>query len=112
MQKRFGKPGKARKKTDLNAPTFTVADEVGGAGWGWGVRALESWKNWCENGVTGFWVAGRRLTYWPRPRCFASSGSPEGRGSQVVRQRSAKPLFVGSIPTRASKVFKVNPTEY
>ena len=28
-----------------------------------------------------------------------------GRGSQVVRQRSAKPLFVGSIPTRAS-----NPT--
>jgi hypothetical protein len=24
------------------------------------------------------------------------------RGSQVVRQRSAKPLFVGSIPTRAS----------
>ena len=27
-----------------------------------------------------------------------------GRGSQVVRQRSAKPLFVGSIPTRASKI--------
>ena len=25
------------------------------------------------------------------------------RGSQVVRQRSAKPLFVGSIPTRASR---------
>ena len=28
-----------------------------------------------------------------------------GRGSQVVRQRSAKPLFVGSIPTRASNFF-------
>ena len=27
-----------------------------------------------------------------------------GRGSQVVRQRSAKPLFVGSIPTRASNL--------
>jgi hypothetical protein len=26
------------------------------------------------------------------------------RGSQVVRQRSAKPLFGGSIPPRASKV--------
>ena len=26
----------------------------------------------------------------------------KGRGSQVVRPRSAKPLFVGSIPTRAS----------
>jgi hypothetical protein len=24
------------------------------------------------------------------------------RGSQVVRQRSAKPLFAGSIPARAS----------
>ncbi len=28
-----------------------------------------------------------------------------GRGTQVVRERSAKPLCVGSIPTRASKVF-------
>jgi len=26
-----------------------------------------------------------------------------GRGTQVVRERSAKPLYVGSIPTRASK---------
>jgi hypothetical protein len=26
------------------------------------------------------------------------------RGSQVVRQRSAKPLFGGSIPPRASKL--------
>src|SRR5437868_2162531 len=28
--------------------------------------------------------------------------SSEGRGTQVVRERSAKPLCVGSIPTRAS----------
>jgi hypothetical protein len=27
-----------------------------------------------------------------------------GRGTQVVRERSAKPLCVGSIPTRASKI--------
>lgn len=27
------------------------------------------------------------------------------RGTQVVRERSAKPLCVGSIPTRASKLF-------
>jgi hypothetical protein len=26
----------------------------------------------------------------------------QGRGTQVVRERSAKPLCVGSIPTRAS----------
>jgi hypothetical protein len=29
-----------------------------------------------------------------------------GRGSQVVRQRSAKPLFVGSTPIRASNIFR------
>ena len=36
----------------------------------------------------------------------ASTGghSVQGRGTQVVRERSAKPLCVGSIPTRASKV--------
>ena len=28
----------------------------------------------------------------------------EGRGTQVVRERSAKPLCVGSIPTRASNI--------
>ena len=27
------------------------------------------------------------------------------RGTQVVRERSAKPLYVGSIPTRASILF-------
>jgi hypothetical protein len=34
-----------------------------------------------------------RYTVWPR------------RGTQVVRERSAKPLYVGSIPTRASIKF-------
>ena len=34
---------------------------------------------------------------------FARENPIYRRGSQVVRQRSAKPLFVGSIPTRASK---------
>jgi hypothetical protein len=29
----------------------------------------------------------------------------QGRGTQVVRERSAKPLCVGSIPTRASTIF-------
>ncbi len=29
---------------------------------------------------------------------------PQRRGTQVVRERSAKPLCVGSIPTRASKL--------
>src|SRR6266478_6514930 len=28
-----------------------------------------------------------------------------GRGTQVVRERSAKPLYVGSIPTRASNFY-------
>jgi hypothetical protein len=28
----------------------------------------------------------------------------QGRGTQVVRERSAKPLCVGSIPTRASNI--------
>ena len=36
------KAGKARKDTDLSAPTFTIADGVGGAGWGRDVKALES----------------------------------------------------------------------
>jgi hypothetical protein len=42
------KAGKARKNTDLSAPTFTVADGVGGAGWGRGVKALESGNNGCK----------------------------------------------------------------
>src|SRR3974390_1705376 len=31
-------------------------------------------------------------------------GRASGRGTQVVRERSAKPLCVGSIPTRASRI--------
>src|SRR5262249_27405379 len=35
--------------------------------------------------------------------CCLGPGRPvAGRGTQVVRERSAKPLCVGSIPTRAS----------
>jgi hypothetical protein len=33
-----------------------------------------------------------------------TADASSGRGTQVVRERSAKPLCVGSIPTRASKV--------
>ena len=33
---------------------------------------------------------------------------PLRRGTQVVRERSAKPLCVGSIPTRASNLFKIS----
>ena len=44
-------------------------------------------------------AAGHRWT-------FLASGATliSGRGTQVVRERSAKPLCVGSIPTRASSV--------
>ena len=35
--------------------------------------------------------------------CVISAG-PSRRGTQVVRERSAKPLCVGSIPTRASTI--------
>ena len=34
-------------------------------------------------------------------------GLTEGRGTQVVRERSAKPLCVGSIPTRASNLLVI-----
>ena len=36
---------------------------------------------------------------------LSTFNQPYGRRSQVVRQRSAKPLFVGSIPTAASNSF-------
>jgi hypothetical protein len=38
------------------------------------------------------------MLYGPKDTRFLKSG----RGTQVVRERSAKPLCVGSIPTRAS----------
>ena len=42
-----------------------------------------------------------------RSKCLLSAvhftyNRRQGRGTQVVRERSAKPLCVGSIPTRAS----------
>jgi integrase len=37
------------------------------------------------------------------PSRYVTKRVPIRRGSQVVRQGSAKPLFVGSIPTRASR---------
>ena len=37
--------------------------------------------------------------------CPATADHGLRRGTQVVRERSAKPLYVGSIPTRASTVF-------
>ena len=41
------------------------------------------------------------------PRCGGGEFlfSDLRRGTQVVRERSAKPLCVGSIPTRASNLF-------
>ena len=51
------------------------------------------WRALCMFGS----AAGHRWT-------FLASGATliSGRGTQVVRERSAKPLCVGSIPTRAS----------
>jgi hypothetical protein len=36
---------------------------------------------------------------------------PRWRGTQAVRERSAKPLCVGSIPTRASILFSACPVD-
>ena len=41
-----------------------------------------------------------------KPRAGEGFFNVQGRGTQVVRERSAKPLYVGSIPTRASKLFR------
>ena len=52
-----------------------------------------------------------RVRTMVRPRCLLDKPwqsfyrEESGRGTQVVRERSAKPLHVGSIPTRASKPF-------
>src|SRR6185312_10561767 len=49
---------------------------------------------------------------WRQDRAtFEVRFSPRRRGSQVVRQRSAKPLFGGSIPPRASNIFGLCPLE-
>ena len=39
-----------------------------------------------------------------QPAGLKAVSGPPRRGTQVVRERSAKPLCVGSIPTRASKL--------
>ena len=39
-----------------------------------------------------------------KPRAGEGFFNVQGRGTQVVRERSAKPLYVGSIPTRASNL--------
>ena len=46
------------------------------------------------------WLVLQRRTGSVSERC----SQEQGRGTQVVRERSAKPLCVGSIPTRASKL--------
>ena len=43
---------------------------------------------------------GRKWTFSSRNASLVDGG----RGTQVVRERSAKPLCVGSIPTRASNL--------
>ena len=59
-------------------------------------------------------VAGSNPVSRSRFLCFQLARAPQkdpsgrwieqGRGTQVVRERSAKPLCVGSIPTRASNL--------
>ena len=43
-----------------------------------------------------------RYTFTYNSAGVKSNSPPARRGTQVVRERSAKPLCVGSIPTRAS----------
>ena len=47
----------------------------------------------------------RRVGYGGLERCACNEAALPRRGTQVVRERSAKPLCVGSIPTRASNPF-------
>ena len=53
-------------------------------------------------------VSRSRIPSPPDPLPLAEGGRNakygRGRGTQVVRERSAKPLCVGSIPTRASNL--------
>ena len=62
----------------------------------------------CAAAVVRAAAGGGRLTWSRLSRYFAGIAA-DRRGSQVVRPGSAKPLFVGSIPTRASSLFNVNP---
>jgi hypothetical protein len=47
----------------------------------------------------------RRVGYGGMERQALKEAALPRRGTQVVRERSAKPLCVGSIPTRASNLF-------
>ena len=50
--------------------------------------------------LSGSLVLPPQVDFFRQERYFIE----QGRGTQVVRERSAKPLCVGSIPTRASKI--------
>lgn len=56
-------------------------------------------------GGTGFPDGLRGGTFVPWTFFHGPATVNTGRGTQVVRERSAKPLCVGSIPTRASSLF-------
>ena len=51
----------------------------------------------------------RELTSGKQDALCSKENVRIGRGSQVVRQGSAKPLFVGSIPTRTSNGSTLKP---
>ena len=50
----------------------------------------------------------RRIGYGGLERTRKNQAALPRRGTQVVRERSAKPLCVGSIPTRASNFSATN----
>jgi hypothetical protein len=55
--------------------------------------------------VAGSTPVSRSRVLLQKPRAGEGFFNVQGRGTQVVRERSAKPLYVGSIPTRASNTF-------
>ena len=55
--------------------------------------------------VAGSTPVSRSRVLLEKPRAGEGFFNVQGRGTQVVRERSAKPLYVGSIPTRASNTF-------
>jgi hypothetical protein len=54
--------------------------------------------------VAGSTPVSRSRVLLEKPRAGEGFFNVPGRGTQVVRERSAKPLYVGSIPTRASNL--------
>ena len=56
----------------------------------------------AKEDVAGSTPVSRSRFLIEKPRAGEGFFNVEGRGTQVVRERSAKPLCVGSIPTRAS----------